>query len=87
MQKAGADIFTFHIEAMDERNKDVKEMIDKVKAAGMKVGIAIKPKTSVEAVEPYLQFLDLVRDCEPLRCCLLLATASVHRTMRALGGW
>ena len=61
MKKAGADVLTFHVEAMTDRGKDVQKLIETVKAANMQVGIAIKPKTPVEAVVPFLGSLDLVR--------------------------
>ena len=40
---AGADMLTVHYEAC----KDLQETIDAVKAAGMKVGIAVNPETPV----------------------------------------
>ena len=61
MKQAGADTFTFHIEAMTERQKDVNKIIDLIKSNGMKPGIAIKPNTPVASVEPYLDELFLVR--------------------------
>lgn len=54
--KAGAEYFTFHIEATD----DPQKIIDLVKAAGMKCGISVKPKTDVKELAPYLSQLDLV---------------------------
>lgn len=54
--RAGADYFTFHWEATE----DPRGVIDKVKAAGMKCGISVKPKTDVEVLAPYLSQLDLV---------------------------
>ncbi|WP_026529285.1 ribulose-phosphate 3-epimerase [Butyrivibrio sp. VCD2006] len=61
--KAGADIITFHIEAAS----DVREVIDKIHSLGKKAGLAIKPKTPVEAVKPYLEHIDmlLVMTVEP----------------------
>lgn len=56
MAEAGATIFTFHIEAEGNAN----EIIRKVKARGMKVGLALKPSTPVESVIEYLDCLDLV---------------------------
>ena len=35
-------------------------IIDKIKEASLKVGIAIKPKTPLDVILPYLPFLDLV---------------------------
>ena len=48
--KAGADIVTVHYEACE----DLQETIDKIHAAGAKVGISIKPKTPVDVLLPYL---------------------------------
>lgn len=54
--KAGADILTFHIEAV----KDAAAIINQIKSFGIKAGLSIKPKTPAEAVFPYLSLLDLV---------------------------
>lgn len=54
--KAGADVITFHVEAAD----DVKQTIDCIKSFGVKVGLSIKPKTPVSAIEKYLPELDMV---------------------------
>lgn len=61
--KAGADIITVHLEACE----DLQATIDKIHAAGVKVGISIKPKTPVEALVPYLDQADmfLVMSVEP----------------------
>lgn len=56
MANAGVDQYTFHIEPVD----DVAAVCRKVREAGMKVGLAIKPKTSVEMVEQYIEMTDLV---------------------------
>ncbi len=53
---AGADIITIHAEATD----DVAACLAKIKACGKKVGLSIKPKTSVETILPYLPMCDLV---------------------------
>ena len=60
---AGADIITFHIEAA----KDVKATIDKIKEAGCKAAVSIKPATAAEAVFPYLDdlYMVLVMTVEP----------------------
>lgn len=49
MKKAGASQFTFHWEAVVELGGDsaVDSLLDKIKAAGMKAGLSIKPKTPV----------------------------------------
>jgi len=53
---AGADSFTFHIEAVS----DPRTIIQQIRDAGMKVGIALKPKTPVENVIPYVEKVDMV---------------------------
>ena len=63
MADAGADIFTFHVEVDGDKDK----IIDMVKDKGMKVGLALKPGTSVESVLPFMSKLDqvLVMTVEP----------------------
>ena len=56
MADAQVDQYTFHIEPVD----DVPDVCRKVREAGMKVGLAIKPKTPVEVVEQYIELADLV---------------------------
>lgn len=62
-KKAGADIISFHVES----NGDVKETIKKIKEAGIKPAIVIKPKTPAEDVFEYLDdvFMVLVMTVEP----------------------
>ena len=55
--KAGANLITFHLEAVPDA---VPETIAAIRAVGCQVGISIKPGTPVEAVYPYLDDLDLV---------------------------
>ena len=52
----GADLVNFHLEATE----DVEGCIEKIHATGKKAGITIKPATPAEAVEPYLELVDLV---------------------------
>ena len=54
--KAGADIITFHLEAC----ADVRGTIDLIHSAGCRAGISIKPGTELEAVEEYLDCIDLL---------------------------
>lgn len=56
MADAQVDQYTFHIEPVE----DVPSVCRKVREAGMKVGLAIKPKTPVEVVEQYTEMADLV---------------------------
>ena len=50
------EYITFHYEAVD----DILEMINYIKSLNIKVGLSIKPNTSVEVIKPYLKYLDLV---------------------------
>lgn len=61
--KAGADIISFHLES----NSDPRETISAIKAGGAKPAIAVKPKTPVEKVFPYLDdlYMVLVMTVEP----------------------
>lgn len=54
--KAGADIITVHLEAC----VDVRETIDLIHSFGCRAGISIKPGTPVEAVEEYLDRIELL---------------------------
>lgn len=54
--KAGADNITLHVES--KGNMD--EMLDKIKSAGVKAGITLRPATSLDDIKPYLPKLDLV---------------------------
>ncbi|WIA29137.1 hypothetical protein OEZ86_011648 [Tetradesmus obliquus] len=68
--KAGADMFTFHLEAIvdpqqlssSQAHPAVVEAAQQVRAAGMKAGVALKPDTLAELLLPYLQqgLLDMV---------------------------
>ena len=55
--KAGADLITFHLEAVPDT---VDEVIAAIRATGCKVGISIRPGTPVEAVFPYIGAVDLI---------------------------
>ena len=54
--KAGADIITFHPEATDETSKTI-ELIKKQKK---KVGISLKPKSSIDLIKDHLNKIDLI---------------------------
>ena len=54
--KAGADILTFHYEAV----KDIQLIVDLIKSFGIKAGMSIKPKTSPDEILKYLGILDLL---------------------------
>lgn len=53
---AGADIITFHYEAV----KDVLTVINLIKSLKIKAGLSIKPKTKPDEIFEFLPYLDLV---------------------------
>ena len=54
--KAGSDMITFHVES----DSDPDAVIAAIKAAGIKCGISVKPKTPVEDIYKYLDRVDMV---------------------------
>ena len=57
--KQGANLITFHYESYDSKEK-IFETIKLIKDSGVKVGLSIKPKTSVSAIKEFLPYIDLV---------------------------
>ena len=55
---AGADIITFHYEAVN--NDEIVDLAQYIKSFGVKAGISIKPKTSPEEILEYIKYFDLV---------------------------
>ena len=53
---AGADIVTVHVEAAD----DIRPVLRRVRAAGAKAGVSLKPETPPTAVSGLLDIADLV---------------------------
>jgi ribulose-phosphate 3-epimerase len=54
--EAGASGLTVHVEA----RHDVRAVLAKMRAAGVKVGLSLNPPTPLEAVRPFLDQLDLL---------------------------
>ena len=54
--KAGADSINFHIESA----APVQETLRRIREAGVKTALTLKPNTPAEAVFPYLDQLDMV---------------------------
>ena len=54
--KAGADIITFHVEA----TRHAHRVIQQIKAAGCKAGIALNPGTSIYTLEELIDDVDMV---------------------------
>jgi len=57
--KAGADIITFHYEALNNDSERFA-LIQKIKDMNVKVGMSIKPGTPYQVLENYLDQLDLI---------------------------
>lgn len=55
---AGADIITFHYEAVE--NNKIEALCEKIRSLGCKVGISIKPKTNQNEIIPYIKLVDMV---------------------------
>lgn len=57
--EAKADLITFHIEAVENHHQAL-ELINYIKSHDVKVGISIKPKTTVLEIMPIVEHVDLV---------------------------
>ena len=55
-RQAGADLITFHIEAVE----DPAPLLERIRSLGAGAGLALNPSTPAAAVEPYLDRCDLV---------------------------
>jgi ribulose-phosphate 3-epimerase len=55
---AGADIITFHVEAVAADN--IRAVIDEIHGFGKKAGLSVKPDTPAGALLPFIDSLDLV---------------------------
>lgn len=53
---AGSDLITVHVEA----DHDVSETLRRIRAAGLKAGLALNPATPLAAVEPFSGEIDLL---------------------------
>lgn len=56
MADAGANMYTFHIEA----TTNATDLIAQIRSANMKVGVAVKPNTPIEDVLPICPLVDMV---------------------------
>ena len=54
--EAGADIITFHPEA----TKNISDTINLIKKQNKKVGISLKPKSSIDLIRDYISKIDLI---------------------------
>lgn len=53
---AGADLITVHVEA----DHDVAQTLRRIREAGLQAGLALSPVTPIQAVEPFLDSIDLL---------------------------
>lgn len=57
---AGADMVTFHVEALDNDLNRISNLLKVLHEKGVKAGVVIKPKTDVAFIEPILDQVDMV---------------------------
>ena len=55
-KKAGADLITIHAEACE----NIEATIQKIREAGLRVGMSINPETEVSVVEPWIKKVDMI---------------------------
>ena len=58
--KNGADLITFHTEALNNDLTRIQKLLDEIHGLGAKGGIVVKPNTAIEPFESVLQSCDLV---------------------------
>ncbi len=56
---AGAQMITFHTEAMDNDSDRITALIRKIKSRGAKAGLTVKPHTPVDVLLPFVHQADL----------------------------
>lgn len=54
--EAGSDLITIHVES----TRKVEECLKRIRAAGRKAGITLRPRTAVESIEPYWDLVDVI---------------------------
>jgi ribulose-phosphate 3-epimerase len=54
--EAGCDSITFHVEVEEE----ITPTLERIRAAGRAAGLAVRPTTSLSALEPFRELLDIV---------------------------
>ena len=77
------NIITFHLEACKDKN-EVMDLIKYVKENNCKVGIAIKPNTSVEEIYEYLPYIHmcLIMTVEPGKGGQKLIPSTIEKIKR-----
>ena len=56
LENMNIEYITFHLEV----EKDIKQIISKIKEKKYKVGISIKPNTDIKKIKPYIKDIDLI---------------------------
>lgn len=56
---AGADLVSVHIEALDDEHQ-VREAIERIREAGARPALTLKPDCSIDRLQPYIADLDMV---------------------------
>lgn len=59
------DLYCFHYEAVAS-DEEIEKIIEHIKAKGMKVGLAIKPKTPSSVLYPFIDKLDMALVMVPI---------------------
>lgn len=59
-RKAGADLLTFHTEALDNDLSEISKALNQIRQTGARAGFSVKPGTPIEAFESLLPETDLV---------------------------
>ena len=57
---AGANMVTFHVEALDNDMEKVQSLLDEIHKLGAMAGVVVKPKTDVKIIQPVLSSCDMV---------------------------
>ncbi|MDD6460571.1 MAG: ribulose-phosphate 3-epimerase [Absicoccus porci] len=57
---AGANMVTFHVEALDNDMEKVQSLLDEIHKLGAMAGVVVKPKTDVKIIQPVLLSCDMV---------------------------
>lgn len=58
MADAGVNQYTFHVEPVD--TEEIALICRNIRDAGMKVGLALKPGTSVVSIKDYIDMADMI---------------------------
>ena len=57
---AGADLLNVHYEAFEHPEEEIPQVIEQVKAAGIKAALSLKPDAPTKVLEPFIADLDMV---------------------------